>query len=38
MLDVGDGFEVELSELSDVEPLNVCQVIVDEADAHGIEL
>lgn len=38
MMDVGEGFEVELSELSDVEQLNVCQVIIDAAQANGIEL
>ena len=38
MMDVGEGFEVELSELSDVEQLNVCQVIIDSAQANGIEL
>lgn len=38
MMDVGEGFEVELSELSDVEQLNVCQVIIDAAQANDIEL
>ena len=38
MMDVGEGFEVELSELSDVEQLNVCQVIIDAAPNNGIEL
>ena len=38
MMDVGEGFEVELSELSDVEILNVCQVIIDAAQANDIEL
>ena len=38
MMDVGEGFEVELSELSDVEQLNVCQVIINAAQENGIEL
>lgn len=38
MMDVGEGFDVELSELSDVEQLNVCQVIIKAAQANGIEL
>ena len=38
MMDVGEGFEVEMSELSDVEQLNVCQVIIDAAKDNGIEL
>lgn len=38
MMDVGEEFEVELSELPDVEQLNVCQVIIDAAQANGIEL
>lgn len=38
MMDVGEGFEVELSELSDVEILDVCQVIINSAQANGIEL
>ena len=38
MMDVGEGFEVELSELSDVEQLNVCQVIINAALENGIEL
>lgn len=38
MMDVGEGFEVDLSELSDVEQLNVCQVIIEAAQANGIEL
>ena len=38
MMDVGEGFEVELSELSDVEQLNVCQVIINAAPNNGIEL
>ena len=38
MMDVGEGFEVELSERSDVEQLNVCQVIINAAPNNGIEL
>ena len=38
MMDVGEGFEVELDELPEVEQLNVCQVIIDAAQANGIEL
>lgn len=38
MMDIGEGFEVELSELSDIEQLNVAKVIIDAAQANGIEL
>ena len=38
VMDVGESFEVEMSELSDVEQLNVCQVIIDAAKDNGIEL
>ena len=38
MMDVGQGFEVELDELPEIEQLNVCQVIIDAAQANGIEL
>lgn len=38
MMDVGEGFEVELSELSDIEQLNVCMAIIDAAPNNGIEL
>ena len=38
MMDVGEGFKLELSELSDVEQLNVCQVIINAAQENGIEL
>ena len=38
MMYIGEGFEVEMSELSDVEQLNVCQVIIDAAKDNGIEL
>lgn len=38
MLDVGEGFEVELDELPEIEQLNVCQVIIDAAQANGVEL
>ena len=38
MMDVGEGFEVELDELPEIEQLNVCQVILDAAQANVIEL
>ena len=38
MMDVGEGFEVELDELPEIEQLNLCQVIIDAAQANGIEL
>ena len=38
MMDVGEGFEVELDELPEIEQLNVCQVIIDAAQANGITL
>lgn len=38
MLDMGEGFDVELAELTDIEQLNVCQVIIDAAKDNGIEL
>ena len=38
MMDVGEGFEVEFDELPEIEQLNVCQVIIDAAQANGIEL
>ena len=38
MLDVGEGFEVELDELPEIEQLNVYQVIIDAAQANGVEL
>lgn len=38
MMDVGEGFDVELAELTDIEQLNVCQVIIDAAQANGIEV
>ena len=38
MMDMGEGFEVELDELPEIEQLNVCQVIIDAAQANGIEL
>ena len=38
MMDVGEGFEVELDELPEIEQLNVCQVIIDAAQANSIEL
>ncbi len=38
MMDVGQGFEVELDELPEIEQLNVCQVIIDAAQANGITL
>ena len=36
MMDVGQGFEVELDELPEIEQLNVCQVIIDAAKAFCI--
>ena len=38
MMDVGEGFEVELDELPEIEQLNVAQIIIDAAQANGIEL
>lgn len=38
MLDMGEGFDVELAELTDIEQLNVCQVIIDAAKDNCIEL
>lgn len=38
MMDVGEGFEVALSELPDTEQLEVCQVIIDAASLNGVEL
>ena len=38
MMDVGEGFEVELDELPDIEQFNVCQVIIDAAQANGVEV
>ena len=38
MLDMGEGFDVELAELTDIEQLNVCEVIIDAAKDNGIEL
>lgn len=38
MMDVGEGFEVELDELTEIEQLNVCQVIIDAAQENGVEL
>ena len=38
MMDVGEGAEVELDELPEIEQLNVCQVIIDAAQANGVEL
>ena len=38
MMYIGEGFEVELDELPEIEQLNVCQVIIDAAQANGIEL
>lgn len=37
MMDVGEGFEVGLTELSDIEQLEVCQVIINAAHSNGIE-
>lgn len=38
MLDMGEGFDVELAELTDIDLLNVCQVIIDSVQANGVEL
>ncbi|MGM9708968.1 MAG: hypothetical protein ACI3ZB_05070 [Prevotella sp.] len=38
MMDVGEGFEVELDDLPEIEQLNVCQVIIDAAQANGVEV
>ena len=38
MMNVGEGFDVELAELTDIEQLNVCQIIIDAAKDNGIEL
>lgn len=38
MMDVGEGFDVELAELTDIEQLNVCQIIIDAAQANGVEV
>ena len=38
MMDVGEGFDVELAELTDIEQLNICQIIIDAAKDNGIEL
>ena len=38
ILDMGEGFDVELAELTDIEQLNICQVIIDAAKDNGIEL
>ena len=38
MMDVGEGFEVELDELPEIEQLNLCQVIIDAAQANGVEV
>ena len=38
MMDVGEGFEVELDELPEIEQLNVAQIIIDAAKDNGIEL
>ena len=38
MMDVGEGFEVELDELPEIEQLNVAQIIIDAAKDNGIAL
>lgn len=38
MMHVGEGFEVELDELPEIEQMNVCQTIVDAAPLNGIDL
>lgn len=38
MMDVGEKFEAELSELPDIEQMIVCQVIINSAKDNGIKL
>ena len=38
MMDTGEGLEVELDELSDIEQLEVCELIIREAHNNGITL
>ena len=38
MMDVGEGFEVELGELPEIEQLEVCELIIREASNNGITL
>ena len=38
MMDVGEGFEVELDELPEIEQLEVCELIIREAPNNGITL
>lgn len=38
MMDVGEGFEVELDELPEIEQLEVCELIIREASNNGITL
>lgn len=38
MMDVGEGFEVELAELPEIEQLEVCELIIREASNNGITL
>ena len=38
MMDVGEGFEVELDELPEIEQLNMAQILIDAAKDNGMEL
>ena len=38
MMDMGEGFEVELDELPEIEQLEVCELIIREASNNGITL
>ena len=38
MMYVGEGFEVELDELPEIEQLEVCELIIREASNNGITL
>lgn len=38
MINVGEGFEVELDELPEIEQLEVCELIIREASNNGIIL
>lgn len=35
---VGEGLEIELDELSEIEQMNVCQSIIDAAPLNGVDL
>ena len=38
MMDVGEGFEIEVDELPEIEQLEVCELIIREALNNGITL